>query len=151
MEILEEAFLQTQRDPDVFAGSATATIVSLDSKTGKLSAANLGDSTFFVIRDGKLIFVAPPQTYYFNCPRQLAKMPKRWREPGSIDDRPSDADIINDMALQENDVVVLATDGVIDNLFFDQIEKVYATTLGASASLQDFAHSSVYSSCITLI
>lgn len=38
----------------------------------KLTAANLGDSGFLVVRDGKLIFKSPSQQHGFNFPYQLA-------------------------------------------------------------------------------
>lgn len=37
----------------------------------KLSAANLGDSGFMIIRSGRTIFKSPPQQHDFNFPYQL--------------------------------------------------------------------------------
>jgi protein phosphatase PTC7 len=152
LDILEQAFQSVQRDRDVVAGSSTATVVALNADTGQLSAANLGDSTFLVVRQGRVVYTQPSQQYYFNCPKQLAKMPKRWREPGSIEDSPSDADLVHDMQLQDGDLVLVATDGIIDNLFKEDIEKILEIfPVKDHASLQQFAHSWVFFRFITTV
>lgn len=53
----------------VRAGSSTACIVCLNG--AQLHAANLGDSGFMVLRDGKLIFESPSQQHSFNFPFQV--------------------------------------------------------------------------------
>lgn len=47
-------------------GSTTACIVSL-LPNGSLSAVNLGDSGFIIIRAGKLFYKTRDQTHFFNC------------------------------------------------------------------------------------
>lgn len=61
--------------------------------TAKLAVANLGDSTFLVVRDGKVIHYQPSQTHFFNAPRQLTKLPKGMSGAGSLMDQPADADL----------------------------------------------------------
>ena len=51
------------------AGSSTACIVCLNG--AQLHAANLGDSGFMVVRDGRLIFESPAQQHSFNFPFQV--------------------------------------------------------------------------------
>ncbi|GAA6011607.1 hypothetical protein JCM11491_004703 [Sporobolomyces phaffii] len=48
--LLERAFDDVTNEKAILAGSSTACIVALDSATGKLHAANLGDSSFMVLR-----------------------------------------------------------------------------------------------------
>lgn len=62
-------------------GSATICLVSLNSKTRVLQAANIGDSGFIVIRleknpetsvlEPSIVFRSPPQEHVFGCPFQL--------------------------------------------------------------------------------
>jgi protein phosphatase PTC7 len=51
------------------AGSSTACVVCLNG--AQLHAANLGDSGFMVVRDGKLVFESPAQQHSFNFPYQI--------------------------------------------------------------------------------
>ncbi len=56
-------------------GSSTACVVRLvpSSQSGKaqLDAANLGDSGFLLIRDGRLHFQSPAMQHFFDCPLQV--------------------------------------------------------------------------------
>ena len=51
------------------AGSSTACIVCLNG--AKVHAANIGDSGFMIVRDGKLVFESPAQQHSFNFPFQI--------------------------------------------------------------------------------
>ncbi|KDO27810.1 hypothetical protein SPRG_07408 [Saprolegnia parasitica CBS 223.65] len=109
-------------------GSSTACVVSLQG-SAEITAANLGDSGFLHCRqeDSKwtLLFESPPQCHYFNCPLQLG-MDSR--------DQPKHADVTQHTALP-NDLILVATDGVFDNLFteellqlLDQISEIHPPT-----------------------
>src|SRR5690606_33711540 len=78
------------------------------------SFANLGDSGFMLIRDNQLIFKTMEQQHYFNAPYQLSISPNSSRE--NISDQPEDA-MLGSLPVKENDLIVLATDGLFDNLF----------------------------------
>jgi len=69
-----------------------------------------------VIRRGKIIFKSTPQLHGFNFPYQLGS-----KEIES--DPPFEADTYA-VQLQEGDVVVLATDGLFDNIFEEEIARV---------------------------
>lgn len=110
----------------VEVGGTTA-IVAHFLPNGTLNVANLGDSWCGVFRDSKLAFQTKFQTVGFNAPYQLAVIPKHIlddaeRRGGSfIMNKPSDADDYT-FKLQKNDVVVLATDGVTDNISIEDME-----------------------------
>nr|CCA14913.1 protein phosphatase putative [Albugo laibachii Nc14] len=131
-QTLQYAFQQMLGDPNVEAGSTTACILQINSvrsKTGDkfvpvLAYANLGDSGFVVIRNGKILFRSEFQ-YYGRAPYQLAKVPPQFKEYGAIENQPRDAKL-GDIELQVGDVIVLATDGVWDN---------FAPDLGASTQI----------------
>ncbi len=95
-------------------GSATAAVVTLkDDNT--LEGINLGDSGFAVIRDGKLVLRTKEQQSSFNAPYQLGT---------NSDDRPHHGDRYS-IKVQPNDVVIMGTDGVWDNLHDSQILGVH--------------------------
>ena len=80
-----------------------------------MATCNLGDSGYMIFRQEsrevlKKIFRTKEQTYSFDFPYQC----------GTHCDLPYDADD-NLHDVSHNDVVVLATDGVLDNVFDDEI------------------------------
>ncbi|OQR95052.1 phosphatase 2C 55-like [Achlya hypogyna] len=108
-------------------GSSTACLVHL--KDASITAANLGDSGFLHCRqEGNkwtLLYESPPQCHYFNCPLQLGLDSR---------DQPKHANVTKH-DVSPNDLVLVATDGVFDNLFteellqlLDQISAVHAPT-----------------------
>lgn len=92
-------------------GSATACILKIDSDSGQLEASNLGDSGFLVIRSGSIVLKTAVQEHFFDCPYQLGAAPEYVPET----DYPTDANQIIEQ-LHEGDVIVLATDGLWDNV-----------------------------------
>lgn len=63
-----------------------------------------------------MVYQTKEQQYYFNAPYQLAVIPKHLQSPGSLANTPSDADVA-EMQLEKGDLILVATDGVFDNLF----------------------------------
>lgn len=109
-------------------GSSTACIITLDASDGVLNAANLGDSTFIVVRDSKVIHAQPSQTHYFNAPRQLSKLPPGSRSDGSFHDLPKHSDLAR-LELQHDDILILTTDGFSDNVFHAELEQLIVLLL----------------------
>ncbi|MCO5576744.1 hypothetical protein L7F22_030562 [Adiantum nelumboides] len=112
-------------------GSSTACILALSNYISLfahcLQAANLGDSGFLVVRNGRLVFKSPPQQHNFNVPFQL--------ENGGGD--PPDAAQIFTVEVTVGDVVVAGTDGLFDNLYENDIVSlvVQATRSGSSPDI----------------
>jgi len=110
MQLLEYAYGEISKDENL-EGSSTACIVVIQNQ--ELKSANLGDSGFMVVRDGKRIFHSTEQIHSFNFPYQLgchkrpAETPRDARE--------------DKFAVKSGDVVVVGTDGLFDNLFPDEI------------------------------
>lgn len=121
--ILQHAFDQVAQNPDIEAGSSTACLLRLDASTGRMSCANVGDSGFVHLRpdptspEGRMQVVnsSAPQLYGFNCPYQLAKVPTSMLQPGSLTNYPSDASL-HEVDLQRGDLVLVMTDGFLDNV-----------------------------------
>jgi protein phosphatase PTC7 len=122
-------------------GSCTACLVRIDRTDGVLSALNVGDSGFRLFRP-KAASRSPPrdpralrveaasrsQQHYFNCPLQLG---------GDGRDRPSHGDAYS-LSVLPGDYVVLATDGLLDNLHDEEIAKLLGAP-GEPAGASDTA------------
>ncbi|KAI8998656.1 phosphatase 2C-like domain-containing protein [Trametes punicea] len=117
LECLESAYGGVLRERNVLAGSSTACLLTLNASNGLLRAANLGDSGFLVIRASSVIYQQRSQTHFFNCPKQLSKLPtSQKRFSRACVDHPSDADLW-EMKLRHGDIVIAYTDGLTDNVF----------------------------------
>ncbi|KJH47773.1 protein phosphatase 2C [Dictyocaulus viviparus] len=108
--LLEKAFKATAEAPRP-VGSSTACVLVIHQQM--LYSANLGDSGFMVIRDGRVIVKSEEQVHYFNAPFQLTLPPEGYR--GFIGDSPDLADK-SEICVQKGDIILLATDGLWDNL-----------------------------------
>ena len=93
-------------------GSATACVLRLDPSTGELDAANLGDSGFLIIRQGQIVFQSPALQHFFDCPFQFGAAP----EYTPATDYAEDAAVFR-VPVQPGDVIILATDGALDNVW----------------------------------
>ncbi|KAB5596363.1 Protein phosphatase PTC7 [Ceratobasidium theobromae] len=115
VEIMSMSYQDVLNEPLIECGSSTACIVNIDAQSGKLSAANLGDSSFSIIRSSSILHEQGPQTHYFNCPRQLAKLLPKHQSHLQITDGPEHADTFS-AQLRHEDLVILSTDGLGDNV-----------------------------------
>jgi protein phosphatase PTC7 len=122
-DILCMAFHTIHAQQQVVCGGTTACLVSVyKNEDGGLylQYANLGDSGFMVVRDGEVVFRTIDQTHYFNAPYQLAIPPKGRTV---IMNKPNEASHFEEQHLQvrEGDYIILATDGLWDNLFDEDV------------------------------
>jgi len=99
---------------DHITGSSTALIIVISDGGKKLTAANLGDSGFMVIRDGKSFYRSEEMQHFFNFPYQLGT--------GHVTTA-NDSHVI-DLDLQEGDVIVAGSDALFDNLFDEEIIEI---------------------------
>lgn len=53
-------------------GSCTACVIVMDKEKKEVSAANLGDSGFMVVRGDVVVYQSQEQQHYFNTPYQLS-------------------------------------------------------------------------------
>mmetsp|Transcript_28658 Transcript_28658/g.52680 ORF Transcript_28658/g.52680 Transcript_28658/m.52680 type:complete len:371 (-) Transcript_28658:1403-2515(-) len=91
-------------------GSSTACVIQLDQTNRALVAANLGDSGFVIIRDGKNLFKSKPLQHYFDCPLQFGAFPEYVEATDTADM----ADVYS-IPLRRGDVIVAGSDGLWDN------------------------------------
>lgn len=90
-------------------GSSTCCILVLDGN--QLLAANLGDSGFMIIRGLEIVYRTKEQQHSFNFPYQIGT--------GSAD-KPHHSQRIQ-IDVQPDDLIILGTDGLWDNLFDEDI------------------------------
>jgi len=106
-------------------GSSTALLVFLNHQNNKLTIRNCGDSRCLILRFNEftnqyqLKLLTQEQQHRFNLPFQL----------GTEGDKPEQS-IEYQEILQENDLVILGTDGLYDNLFVKDILEVVNKNVG---------------------
>ncbi|KAF8136348.1 phosphatase 2C-like domain-containing protein [Boletus edulis] len=115
-ECLDLAYHRVLEEQLVEAGSSTACLLTLNSSSGVLRSANLGDSGYLIIRSSSVIYREPVQTHYFNCPLQLTKYPESASFNKYYLDLPSAA-AQHETKLRHGDIVIAYTDGLSDNVF----------------------------------
>ncbi|KAH0560194.1 protein phosphatase PTC7 homolog [Cotesia glomerata] len=112
--LLAKSYYELLENKQSILGSSTACVIVLNKETSSIYAANIGDSGFVIVRKGKVVHRSSEQQHYFNTPFQLSLPP-----PGHSDlvlsDSPESADT-STFGVEDGDVILLATDGVFDNV-----------------------------------
>lgn len=118
-ELINESLLFLERAPqkaELNRGSCTIASVSINMRTLHMSSFLLGDAGFLIIRNSRVIF-------------RSQDMLKSWNSPYQIGIGDGNRDVVDHpmfgserrFKLQFNDVIVLGSDGLFDNLFDDHI------------------------------
>eukprot|EP00188_Purpureofilum_apyrenoidigerum_P002247 Plantae.Rhodophyta-Purpureofilum_apyrenoidigerum.ctg23761.p1 GENE.Plantae.Rhodophyta-Purpureofilum_apyrenoidigerum.ctg23761~~Plantae.Rhodophyta-Purpureofilum_apyrenoidigerum.ctg23761.p1 ORF type:complete len:299 (+),score=53.20 Plantae.Rhodophyta-Purpureofilum_apyrenoidigerum.ctg23761:140-1036(+) len=111
--VLVDALDQAHRDNHL-KGSCTACILRIDP-SGTITVLNVGDSGLLAFRPGKGIFYrSSEQQHFFNCPFQLSSDYQDRAKDGSLEE----------FAVEPGDYLLLATDGLLDNIHDEDIEFV---------------------------
>jgi protein phosphatase PTC7 len=137
-QIFSEAVKNT-----ISIGSATFCMGVLDIENKLLHTINLGDSGYMIIRDNyaeadnaslnkilkptnsiQLLYKSQEQQHSFNFPYQV----------GTYGDSPEEA-IANTHEIEENDIIIMASDGLWDNLFENQIISIIKPFLSTGHTL----------------
>eukprot|EP01054_Gregarina_sp_Poly1_P006032 Gregarina_sp_Poly_1__6031@NODE_317_length_9565_cov_131_514529_g141_i1_p2_GENE_NODE_317_length_9565_cov_131_514529_g141_i1NODE_317_length_9565_cov_131_514529_g141_i1_p2_ORF_typecomplete_len664_score106_32SpoIIE/PF07228_12/3_7e19SpoIIE/PF07228_12/5PP2C_2/PF13672_6/1_6e16PP2C/PF00481_21/1_3e10_NODE_317_length_9565_cov_131_514529_g141_i11351994 len=148
---LRAGFERASKAEDCF-GSSTSIVAGMDARGETLGVANIGDSSCIVLRRSPHIFRhmtiakrTKEQQHFFNCPYQLSRVPEKKDLPslerrglyalmkiisnlshGVMSDTPDMASL-HDLKVREGDLVLLASDGLFDNLFDSEI--IYLASL----------------------
>ncbi|KAJ5780333.1 hypothetical protein N7457_005493 [Penicillium paradoxum] len=124
---LQSAYEETLRattSPTEWLGTTTSATAILHwtkeqngTKKPLLYVTNLGDCKILVIRpsEKKVLFRTAEQWHWFDCPMQLGT--------NSIDTPRKDA-VLSKVAVQEDDIILALSDGVMDNLWEHEVLKL---------------------------
>ncbi|KAH8739754.1 hypothetical protein FG386_001461 [Cryptosporidium ryanae] len=120
IEIINNSYEKTKSSKLI--GSSTLSIVLMDS-SNKLHVFNLGDSKCLIYRmsERSVIYESDIQQHDFNIPYQLGT--------GSFD-KPKDGQYSVFENVKIGDTIILATDGLWDNLSTEQIIDIFEHNLG---------------------
>ncbi|TID16963.1 hypothetical protein E6O75_ATG09729 [Venturia nashicola] len=119
---LQRAYEQTKKatsEPNEWFGTTTASgaLLADDHQSPPhpiIYATQLGDSQIMIVRprDREIIYKTQEQWHWFDCPRQLGTNSPDTPETNAVMDR---------VEIEENDVVLAMSDGVIDNLWDHEV------------------------------
>ncbi|XVF44734.1 hypothetical protein PTKIN_Ptkin02bG0147800 [Pterospermum kingtungense] len=121
VDVLNRAAANTQS-----FGSSTVLVAYFDDRA--LHVANIGDSGFMILRNGTVFKRSSPMVYEFNFPVQIER-----------EDDPSDFVEVYRIDLYEDDVIITATDGLVDNLYEQDIASIVFKSLRESLRPQEIA------------
>ena len=122
-------------------GSSTACVVMINRQTGQLKFGNLGDSGFVILSpvdtvEGfgskyRIKFKSDSQQYSFNFPYQITLAPPNGRASDTSDLTATDNSLNppKKLSVEAGDIVLLMTDGVLDNIFSDELEELVSTSI----------------------
>ena len=122
VEYLQQAFERTKQatsEPNEWYGTTTACAALLSSDNESplhpvLYVTQLGDSQILVLRprSKEVIFKTKEQWHWFDCPRQLGT---------NSPDTPENNALMDRVVIEEDDVILAMTDGVVDNLWEHEV------------------------------
>ncbi|CAO3613657.1 unnamed protein product [Cunninghamella blakesleeana] len=124
LTILQHSYEQTSEEAkhEELVGSSTACIGLL--RHDELRVANLGDCGISIIRHNQYVFRSEEQQHAFNFPYQLGTHSR---------DKPQHADVFN-VKVEKGDIIIMATDGLFDNVFDrDILDLIQQNTLSSSS------------------
>ncbi|KAI8903111.1 phosphatase 2C-like domain-containing protein, partial [Gorgonomyces haynaldii] len=129
-QILETAWEQVNKDAreENIIGSSTALLCVL--RHDQLRICNIGDCGIMIIRDGEPVFRNEEQQHSFNFPYQLGTVKG---------DTPNDAQLFT-VKVQEGDIVILASDGIFDNIFDEDILELVNKQIELQHDVQKISH-----------
>ncbi|GMI22906.1 hypothetical protein TrCOL_g9271 [Triparma columacea] len=145
-DLLREAH-ETVKERDV-VGSSTACVMLFDGRAHQINFSNLGDSGIIVLRhidssvagvlkrdrvlkreekkgsDLRVSFVSQQQLKSFNHPYQFGWLGKGNEEDSSNSFKSSDDLCTSSIHVRRGDIIIMATDGLFDNVDVDDITSV---------------------------
>lgn len=115
--IMDQAYKICKQEKSFPPGATTAVLALVDPSNRTLHVCNIGDSGAVVIRDGKVVFMTSAQVHENGAPYQLSNVAGRG-------DSTAKADQYRWGPLEKGDLIVLASDGIWDNLYPNELMDV---------------------------
>ena len=108
-------------------GSCTACVITLNHTNNVLTAANVGDTGYFILRNGEIFFQSIPQRITYECPRQLDSYP--WKQDSrkmgiSYTEIIGKDTKLEKFEVKKDDWIILSSDGLFDNLEPYEIKEI---------------------------
>lgn len=120
-------------------GSATLCLLAIERNSSSLRSLNIGDSGFMLIRDNHLLLRSNPQYHRGSSPFQLSSLPSTpflsSNTTRLYHDKPSDGEYLEE-TLQLGDLLLVASDGLFDNLYEDLIVQIINSHLDDQVSVE---------------
>lgn len=105
-------------------GAATAIVAVFDGESSVLNVASLGDAGVRVVRNGVVVHRTIPREHFFDCPFQFGS---------ESSDSADEAEVVS-FPVQVGDTVVMASDGLFDNVFDKDLASIVKVFGGGSAA-----------------
>ncbi|CAK7897213.1 hypothetical protein CAAN1_04S03532 [[Candida] anglica] len=132
-QILDDSFLHTSHLMDLqkLGGSSTLVLAMLSGEYLKM--ISIGDSKMYIIRDGDIIKTNEEQMTSTLCPLQIGTQ--------TLSQLPSEMAWVDSVKLEENDIIVMCSDGISDNLYEWEIVHYIDESLQSNDNLKKAANS----------
>ncbi|EGW30734.1 uncharacterized protein SPAPADRAFT_62594 [Spathaspora passalidarum NRRL Y-27907] len=112
-QILDDSFLHTSHLMDLQKLNGSSTLVLVMLSGDLLQMISIGDSKLYIIRDGKIIKTNEVQMISDLCPQQIGTQ--------TLSLLPSEIAWVESFQLKEDDLIVMCSDGISDNLYESEI------------------------------
>lgn len=112
--IIAKSYYELLESKEHIIGSSTACVVVLNRADCTMYTANIGDSGFMVLRQGRVVHRSEEQQHYFNTPFQLSLAPPD-QSGHVLSDSPESADTLQ-FTVRNGDLILVGTDGLFDNM-----------------------------------
>jgi protein phosphatase PTC7 len=108
-QVLDDSYLHTSHLMDLqkLRGSSTLILAMLSGEYLKM--ISIGDSKMYIIRNGEIIKTNEEQMVSDLCPQQIGTQ--------TLTQLPSDMAWVDSIKLQADDLIVMCSDGISDNLY----------------------------------
>ncbi len=117
-QLMECAYNKIKNNKEVEAGSSTCCIATFDYQEDHtiVKTSSIGDSGYIILRGKTIIFRSILSRSELGAPPQLSIVPDRLSNIGIIQ-TPINEAINNEHILVKDDIIIMATDGLWDNVY----------------------------------
>lgn len=108
-QILDDSFLHTLHLMDLQGLKGSSTLILCMLLGDHLMSISIGDLKMYIIRNGEIVRMNEEQLESELCPQQIGTQ--------TLGRMPSEMAWVDSFELQENDIIVMCSDGISDNLY----------------------------------
>lgn len=108
-QILDDSYLHTSHLMDLQGMKGSSTLILCMLSGEHLKMISIGDSKIYIIREGEIIKSNEEQLVSDLCPQQIGTQ--------TLNQLPSEMAWVDSIKLRANDIIVMCSDGISDNLY----------------------------------